>query len=117
MKILYITLIILAGLLFIGWLGLQVKPAMFPPYEAQTADFKTIPLPENLPAPVERFYRAVYGENIPVIEFGCLSRPGDRPSHYEYPTAGALYLCAQRREGLPSLHRGDVVRLPDHEGE
>ena len=68
MKILYITLIILAGLLFIGWLGLQVKPAMFSPYEAQTANFKTIPLPENLPAPVERFYRKVYGDNIPVIE-------------------------------------------------
>jgi hypothetical protein len=68
MKILYIVLMILAGLIFLGWLGLQVKPAMFPPYEAQTPEFKTIPLPENLPAPVERYYKAVYGDNIPVIE-------------------------------------------------
>jgi hypothetical protein len=68
MKILYIILIILAGLLFIGWLGLQVKPAMFPPYDAQAPEFKTIPLPENLPAPVARYYKAVYGDNIPVIE-------------------------------------------------
>ena len=68
MKILYIVLLVLAGLFFIGWLGLQIKPAPFPGYKAQTPEFKTIPLPENLPAPVERYYRAVYGENIPVIE-------------------------------------------------
>ena len=68
MKILYIFLIILAGVVFIGWLGLQFKPAPFPAYDAQAPEFKTIPLPENLPAPVERYYRAVYGEDIPVIE-------------------------------------------------
>ncbi len=68
MKILIIVLIVLAGLLFIGWLGLQFKPAPFPAYEAQAPQFQTIPLPKDLPAPVERFYRAVYGENIPVIE-------------------------------------------------
>src|SRR6476619_4278185 len=68
MKILYIVLIILAGVIFIGWLGLQFKPAPFPAYAAQTPEFKTIPVPENLPAPVERFYRAAYGDNIPVIE-------------------------------------------------
>jgi len=68
MKILYIILGILAGLFFIGWLGLQFKPAPFPGYETQTSEIKTIPLPANLPAPVERFYRMVYGENIPVIE-------------------------------------------------
>jgi hypothetical protein len=68
MKILYITLIILAGVIFIGWLGLQFKPASFPVYNAQTPEFKTIPLPDNLPAPVERFYRAAYGENIPLVQ-------------------------------------------------
>jgi hypothetical protein len=68
MKILFVILIILAGLLFIGWLGLQIKPASFPVYNVQTPELKTIPLPENLPAPVERFYKAAYGENIPVID-------------------------------------------------
>ena len=68
MKIIYIILLVLALLVFIGWLGLQVKPAAFAPYEAQTPALKTVPLPENLPAPVERYYRAVYGETIPVIE-------------------------------------------------
>jgi hypothetical protein len=68
MKILYLILGILAGLMFIGWLGLQFKPARFPVYAAQTSEFKAIPLPENLPAPVERFYRTAYGENIPLIQ-------------------------------------------------
>jgi hypothetical protein len=68
MKILYIVLIILAVVIFIGWLGLQFKPAPFPAYAAQTPEFRTIPLPENLPAPVQRFYRAAYGDSIPVVE-------------------------------------------------
>jgi hypothetical protein len=68
MKILYTILLILAALIFIGWLGLQFKPSAFPRYEAQTRDTKTIPIPDNLPAPVERFYRSAYGETIPVIE-------------------------------------------------
>ena len=68
MKILYTILLILAALIFIGWLGLQFKPSAFPRYEAQPTTTKTIPIPDNLPAPVERFYRAAYGETIPVIE-------------------------------------------------
>jgi hypothetical protein len=68
MKILYMILIIMAGVIFIGWLGLKINPAPFPRYEAQAPAFKTIPLPTNLPAPVERYYRAVYGEDIPVIQ-------------------------------------------------
>ena len=67
MKILYIVLFILAALIFLGWLGFQFKPAPFPRYEAQSPEFKTIPLPNGLPEPVERFYKTVYGENIPVI--------------------------------------------------
>jgi hypothetical protein len=68
MKILYIILFVLAALIFIGWLGFQFKPAAFPGYEAQSAEVQTIPLPAGLPAPVERFYRTVYGDSIPVIE-------------------------------------------------
>jgi hypothetical protein len=68
MKTLYILLLILAAVIFIGWLGLQFKPAPFPIYEVKTPEFDNIPLPDNLPAPVERYYRAVYGETIPVID-------------------------------------------------
>lgn len=67
MKIaLYIALILvaLAGLI---WLGLKIKPAMFPAYPEQSPVLETIPLPAGLPAPVERFYRVTYGDRIPVI--------------------------------------------------
>jgi hypothetical protein len=59
---------ILITLLLLGWLGLQIKPASFQPYPEQTPPLETIPLPDGLPAPVERFYRAVYGEEIPIVD-------------------------------------------------
>jgi hypothetical protein len=68
MKILIIILCIVAVLIFLGWLGLQIKPRSFPPFPQKTPSLKTIPLPAGLPAPVERFYKAVYGDEIPVIE-------------------------------------------------
>ena len=69
MKILLIVLCIVAVLFFLGWLGLQIKPKSFPPHPERTPpSSKTIPLPAGLPAPVERFYKTVYGEEIPVIE-------------------------------------------------
>ncbi len=76
MKVLYIILIVLAALIFIGWLGLQVKPKAFPLPSLPTSDASTslstsvkmMPLPSGLSAPVERFYRAAYGDQIPVIE-------------------------------------------------
>jgi hypothetical protein len=68
MKIPIIIICILAALFFIGWLGLQVKPKPFSAYPEKTSESKTIPLPAGLPAPVERFYKTVYGDKIPVIE-------------------------------------------------
>jgi hypothetical protein len=63
---------IIAGLLFgiglLAWLGLQLQPDPFPAFPAQSQSLKTVPLPAGLPAPVERFYKTVYGEEIPVIE-------------------------------------------------
>jgi hypothetical protein len=54
-------------------LGLQIKPRPLAPYRAQTPDLETIPLPTGLPAPVERYYRAVYGDQLPVIESAVIS--------------------------------------------
>ena len=68
MKIILIIACVLAALFFLGWLGFQIKPAPFSAYPEQTTPFKTVPIPDGLPAPVERFYRTVYGEEIPVIE-------------------------------------------------
>ena len=68
MKLVTIILAVLAILILLGWLGLQVKPKSFAPYPEKTPALKTIPLPSGLPAPVERYYRVVYGDKIPVIE-------------------------------------------------
>jgi len=70
-------IVVAIGLL--GWLGLQVQPQSFPSYAGETTlmgedpvpvapPTRKVPLPTGLPKPVERFYRTVYGEEIPVIE-------------------------------------------------
>jgi len=58
----------LVAIVLLGWLGLQIKPAPFAPYPEKTPALKTIPIPAGLPAPVEHFYKTVYGDKIPVIE-------------------------------------------------
>ena len=68
MKIFWIIVGVLAALVFIIWLGLQIRPVPFEPYPERTPALETVPLPDDLPAPVERFYRTVYGDEIPVIE-------------------------------------------------
>lgn len=68
MKPLLITAAVIAALLFTFWLGLQVQPKPFARPALPQGETQTIPLPKGLPAPVERFYRTVYGEQIPVIE-------------------------------------------------
>jgi len=68
MKTFVIVLCVLVAIFFIGWLGLQIKPKPFVEYPETTPALKTIPLQPGLPAPVERFYKTVYGDEIPVIE-------------------------------------------------
>jgi hypothetical protein len=67
MKVLSILLTVIVGLILIVWLGLQVQPSPFPVFTQATAKLETVPLPAELPAPVERFYRKIYGDRIPVI--------------------------------------------------
>jgi len=68
MKILLILLGVLVALVLLGWLGLRIKPRPLPAFPQESGKLGTTPLPGDLPAPVERFYRQVYGENIPMIE-------------------------------------------------
>ncbi len=73
MRILTIVGGVLLGALLLLWLGLQIKPAAFPAYPERTPALETISLPEGLPAPVERFYRTLYGDRIPVITSAVLT--------------------------------------------
>ena len=68
MKIVFIVFGVLATILLLGWLGLLVKPKSFEPYSQESSELKMVPLPNGLPSPVERFYKAVYGDQVPVIE-------------------------------------------------
>ena len=73
-NVLLVTVGALVALVFVGWLGLQVKPQPFPAYaESTPASIATVPLPAGLPAPVDRFYRKVYGDRVPVIETAVLT--------------------------------------------
>lgn len=71
--------IIVAGLLallLVGWVGLQVEPAPLPPPAGPAAAPETVPLPEGLPQPVERFYRTLYGNDLPLIESAVIGGRG-----------------------------------------
>ena len=58
---------IIAGLVLVGWIGLQIRPRPLPPFAGPAGAVETVDLPEGLPAPVARFYRLIYGDRIPVI--------------------------------------------------
>lgn len=68
MKIILTIVVILAAISLIGWLGFQIKPKSFLPYPETAPELKTIPVPAGLPDPVDRFYRTVYGDSVPVIQ-------------------------------------------------
>lgn len=71
-----VAAVIIFGIAFLIWLGLQVKPAAFLPYPEKTPPLETTPLPAGLPAPVDRFYRAIYGEAVPLITSAVLTGRG-----------------------------------------
>src|SRR3712207_1887032 len=68
--------VVLAGLTALGWAGLQVRPAAFAPVPPPDRPAATMPLPAGLPAPVDRFYRRLYGERVPVITSATISGRG-----------------------------------------
>ncbi len=60
----------------LGWLGLQIPPAAFPPVAPGPAVLETAGLPGGLPLPVERFFRSLYGERVPLIRSAVISGRG-----------------------------------------
>ncbi len=65
-----IILVVAGGvvlLALIAWLGISIQPRSFGPYPEASKQPQTVPLPAGLPPPVERFYRTIYGDHIPVI--------------------------------------------------
>lgn len=73
MKLLLIVGAVAALLVLLVAIGLHVTPRPFAPYPAATSPLSTVPLPADLPPPVERFYRDLYGERVPVIPTAVVS--------------------------------------------
>ncbi|MCC5947716.1 MAG: hypothetical protein JJT89_04595 [Nitriliruptoraceae bacterium] len=76
MKVFTALIAILALVLGLGWAGFRVPPRSAPVPAAGVDELATVALPTGLPAPVERFYREVYGDEIPVIDHASLSGRG-----------------------------------------
>ena len=73
MKIAITLFCIFVVLAILAWLGLKVQPKSFPPFSETNNVVDTIPMPVGLPAPVDRFYQEVYGDDIPVIKSAVIS--------------------------------------------
>ena len=76
MSTVLIVVAVVAGIVGLAWIGLQITPRAFAPLESAGGTLETIPLPEGLPAPVERFYRELYGDQVPVVESAVVSGRG-----------------------------------------
>lgn len=68
MKIGYIIFFAMVGLLAAGFLGFRLKPKSFAFPNLKEGRTSVFPLPKGLPAPVERFFRTVYGDQLPIVE-------------------------------------------------
>jgi len=60
-------------LLAVALIGLRVPPQPFPPVTTGATNLERVALPAGLPAPVDRFYRSLYGSTVPVIESAVVS--------------------------------------------
>jgi hypothetical protein len=69
-----IDLAILAVLFVV--LGLRYKPAPFVAFPQPSGQVQTLPMPEGLPAPVDRYYRQLYGSEIPVYHTSVITSLG-----------------------------------------
>lgn len=66
----------IATVLGVGWLGLRVQPSPLPDASITAGQVTTVRLPGGLPAPVDRFYRELYGERVPVVDSAVISGRG-----------------------------------------
>lgn len=85
-----IPVFVVVALVAILWVGLRIPPAPLAKLPLRAGPVDTMPVPGGLPAPVERFYRAVYGDRVPVLHSVVLTGRADmRP--FGFPTLQARY--------------------------
>jgi hypothetical protein len=68
---------VIVALVLVAWGGLRIRPRPFPALPHTPGAVETVSLPEELPAPVARFYHLIYGgptdDRAPVITSAVLS--------------------------------------------
>ena len=75
MQFVLILIGVVGALAALVWVGLHVKPKSFPRFAERTPELETVPLREDLPAPVAGFYQRIYGERVPVITSAVVTGP------------------------------------------
>lgn len=107
LTVLVASVVELAVLLGIGWLGLQIPPKPFPAYPEQTPALTTVDLPADLPAPVARYYKTIIGDRIPVIESAVVTGRGRlRVKGITFPARFRFHLYCWTK--LSAVHRSGV---------
>jgi hypothetical protein len=66
----------LVAIVALGSLGLRITPRPLPAPEVEPGSVDTVPIPDGLPGPVERFYRTLYGDEVPVVDTAVISGRG-----------------------------------------
>jgi hypothetical protein len=72
-KILAGIVALFAAVIGVGWLGLKVPVSSFPTLTVTTPPLQSIEPPRDLPAPVQRYVEAAFGERIPLIDSAIIS--------------------------------------------
>lgn len=65
-----VSVVLLTGVV---WVGLQVEPAPYPEIEQEPVELSSTELPEDLPAPVRRYFLEAVGEQVPLVESALVS--------------------------------------------
>lgn len=60
-------------LFLLGWAALNIQAAPLPAYPPNPQPLPTMSLPAGLPAPVQRFYQQLYGDQVPIITSAVIS--------------------------------------------
>jgi len=96
LRVIAIIALVLIVLLGVAWLGFRIPAPRYPEVEAPGASGR-LPLPADLPAPVMRYVRAVFGDSLPQVESAiAVGRATISMNGLVMPVRFRIYYDAQR---------------------
>jgi hypothetical protein len=111
-NILFILSLIFSAAFFLGWLGIYIRPKPFPPFPEETPLLRTTPLPNELPGPVERFYRTVYGNELPAIKAAVILGCGIIKSFLNIPIPVRFVFVHNAAKDYRLYYEGTIFGVP-----